>query len=190
MSTARTGLLIGLILLGVASVGCLPNVQSVRERREAFDRGALRGSLILDAPPANMKPIGAVFGDRAKLLGYMLEPERPTTGSRPKVTFFWSALRPMAEEYQIFIHGDAVGEEQSRIHGDHFPARGRYPTDVWQEGEVIQDPFTISIPPGYGGKHLGLFTGMYKGDHRVPLTDGGTRPRTGDNRSRAVDIFF
>lgn len=190
MSTARTVFGRSLALALIAASACLPDVQSVRERREGFDRASLEGDLILAKPPDRMKPVGAVFGERAKLLGYTLDPERPTPGSRPRVTFYWSALRPMAEEYQVFIHGDAVGEEQSRIHGDHFPARGRYPTDVWQEGEVVIDTFSIFIPPGYGAKHLGLFTGMYKGDHRVPLTDGGTRPRTGDNRSRAVDIYF
>lgn len=169
---------------------CLPSVQSVKERREGFDRAALKGTFILDAVPAGMTPVGAVFGERAKLLGYTLEPARPQPGGNQTIIFYWSALRPMAEEYQVFIHGDAVGEKQSRIHGDHFPARGRYPTDVWQEGEVIRDAFTVFIPPGYGAKHLGIFAGLYKGDHRVPLTDAGVRPRTGDNRSRAVDIFF
>lgn len=179
----------GVIALVVAS-GCLPEVQSVKERRESFDRAALRGSVIVDEVPPGAKPVGAVFGERAELLAYELDPPQPKPGGRVRITFFWSSRRPMAEEYQVFIHGDAVGEKQSRIHGDHFPARGRYPTDVWQEGEVVKDEFSIYIPPGYGARHLGIFTGLYKGNYRVPLTEPGSRPRTGDNRSRAVDIFF
>ncbi len=170
--------------------GCLPTVESVKERRENFPRSGLTGSILLEATPPDMQPVGAVFGGRAKLLGTTLDPARPTPGRQVTVTFYWTAVGPMEEEYQVFLHGDAVGEKQSRIHGDHFPAGGRYPTDVWREGDVIRDEFTIFIPPGYGGKHLGLFTGLYKGDHRVPLTDGGVRPQTGDNRSRAVDIYF
>lgn len=170
--------------------GCLPNVQSVKERRESFDRDALKGRYIVEAPPPNMKPVGAIYGKRAKLLGYTMDPEKPGDGQWVEVTFYWTALAPMAEEFQVFIHGDAVGEKQSRIHGDHFPAGGRYPTDVWQPGEVVADPFKIFIPPGYGAEHLGLFTGLYKDNYRVPLTDPGVRPKTGDNRSRAVDIFF
>jgi hypothetical protein len=182
---------LGALALGGALAGaCLPELQSVKERRESFDRDGLLGGVILDAPPPDMKPVGAVFGERVKLVGYTLSPPKPPPGGTVEVSFFWQALRPMAEDYQVFVHGDAVGEKQSRIHGDHYPAGGRYPTDVWQEGEIVRDTFEIFIPPGYGAKHLGLFTGLYKGSYRVPLTDAGVRPRTGDNRSRAVDIFF
>lgn len=186
MATGRVVACLWLLI----GAGCLPEVQSVKERRESFDRSALRGSVIVDRPPSDMQPVGAVFGERARLLGYTLEPARPPPGGRVYVTFYWSAIRPMAEDYEVFIHGDAVGEKQSRIHGDHYPAGGRYPTDVWQPGEIVKDEFSVFIPPGYGAKHLGLFTGLYKGSYRVPLTDAGVRPRTGDNRSRAVDIFF
>ena len=181
---------LALATLALAQVGCLPNVQSVKERRESFDRAALRGSVILDRAPDGMKPVGAVYGDRIELMGYRLEPEEPAPGGRATVVFYWRALDAVAEDFQIFVHGDAVGTKQSRIHGDHFPAGGRYPTDVWQEGEVVVDRFAIFIPPGYGAEHLGLFTGLYKGDYRLPLTDAGVRPKTHDNRSRAVDIFF
>lgn len=180
-----------LIALAAFGLGaCLPEVQSVKERREGFDRDALRGDLILDELPSDAKPIGAVFGGRVELVGYRMEPEKPTNGGWVDITYYWKALTPMAEEFQIFIHGDSVGDKQSRVHGDHFPAEGRYPTDVWQVGEIVADPFRIFIPPGYGGKHLGIFTGMYKDDYRMPLTNAGVRPKTSDNRSRAIDIFF
>ena len=77
-----------------------------------------------------------------------------------------------------------------RIHGDHFPAKGKYPSDVWQEGEVVVDEFTMWIPVGYGAKRLGLYTGMYKENYRVPLTDKGQRPGASDNRSLAVELTF
>lgn len=178
------------VALAAGLAGCLPQVQSVKERREGFDRDGLMGSIILSAPPPNMVPVGAIYGERLQLVGYTMDPPKPPAGGTVQVSFYWKALRPMAEDYQVFVHGDAVGEKQSRIHGDHYPAEGKYPTDVWQSGEIIQDRFSIYIPPGYGAKHLGLFSGLYKGDHRVPLTDAGVRPRTGDNRSRAVDIYF
>lgn len=175
---------------GLLMTACLPEVQSVRERREGFRREALVGTVIVKETPPDLVPVGAVFGEQVKLLGYTLDPPKPRPGSRPLVTFYWSPLRSMAEEYQVFIHGDAVGEDAPRIHGDHFPAQGRYPTDVWQAGEIVKDQFSIFIPPGFGAKHLGLFTGLYKGNYRVPLTEQGSKARTSDNRSRAVDIFF
>ncbi len=120
----------------------------------------------------------------------MLDPAQPAPGDLVQVTYYWSALRPMAEDYQIFVHGDAVGSKESRLHGDHWPAKGKYGTAYWQEGEYIIDRFSVRVPPAYGAKHLGLFTGLYKGNYRVPLSVGGQKVGTSDNRSRAVDIYF
>lgn len=177
-------------LVGLVAQGCMPNPQSVRERREEFPRDGIRDELLFKSPPPNMTEVGAVFGGRAKLMGYTLDPAQPKPGDRTKVTFYWTPLSPIAEDYQVFVHGDAVGAKASRIHGDHYPAKGKYPTDVWQKGEVVADPFVMWIPPGYGPKHLGIFVGLYKAKYRVPLTDKGKAPGTGDNRSRAVDIYF
>jgi hypothetical protein len=169
---------------------CLPEPMSVKERREKFDRGSLQGSLLLETTPTAMRPIGAEFGGRAKLLGYTMSPERPNPGDRIEITFYWTATGPMAEDYQVFIHGDGIGGQASRIHGDHFPANGKYPTDVWREGDVIVDRFTMWIPPGYGAKQLGIYTGLYVGNHRVPLTNRGMVESDNENRSRAITITF
>lgn len=174
----------------LAGSACLPNPQSVRERRETFDREDLYGELLLDRAPASVQPVGAVFGGRLKLVGYTLEPARPKPGDRITVTLFWTALKTVAEDYQVFVHGDAIGGKASRLHGDHYPAEGEYPTDVWQVGEVVVDPFKMWIPPGYGPKRLGLNLGLYKKNYRVPLTDKGQKYGGGDNRSRAVEIVF
>lgn len=178
------------LAIGLTLVGCLPNPQSVKERRETFDRSDLHGKLILDKAPADMTPVEAVFGERLQLMGYTLDPARPQPGDRVTVTFFWQALKTVAEDYKVFVHGDAIGGKASRLHGDHYPAEGEYPTDVWQVGEVVADPFSIWIPPGYGPRRLGLYTGLYKKKYRVPLTDRGKAHGTGDNRSRAVEIVF
>lgn len=167
--------------------GCLPNPQSLKERRESFDRGAL-GALLLEQAPGDMRPVGAVFGGRAELLGYRLDPDAPKAGDSVTVTLYWRAVRVMDEDYQVFVHGDALGGKAARIHADHFPAKGRYPTDVWRSGEVVADPFRLKIPKPYGGERLGVYVGLYKGDHRVPLTTAGRRPSDPANRSLAIEI--
>lgn len=182
------GVAVGLLTLGMAA--CLPNPQSVKERREQFPRDDLMGDIILTAAPAEMKPVGAVFGKSIELLGYQVSPEHPSGGDRVTVTFYWGAVGPIEEEYEVFVHGDALEGQAPRIHGDHFPAKGKYPSDVWQEGEVVVDEFTLWIPVGYGAKRLGLYTGMYKENYRVPLTDKGQRPGASDNRSLAVELTF
>ena len=184
------GLGVALLVGAAALAACLPNPQSVKERRLGFDRSELKGRLILESPPADMHRVDAVFGDSLRLLGYTLNPAQPARGSRVEVTYYWSALRPIAEDYMVFIHGDAIGGRASRLHADHYPAKGDYPTDVWQVGEVVVDRFTVGIPPGYGGSAVGLHSGLYKGNYRVPLTDAGRAPGGRDNRSMAVRIQF
>lgn len=178
-----------LVLLGFLGLGCLPNPQSVKERRASFDRKSLLGKVILENPPSDMVRVEAEFGT-IKLLGYTLEPAVPKRGDKVEVRLYWSASAPVDEDYQVFVHGDAVGGGARRIHGDHFPADGLYPTDVWQPGEIVVDPFTVRIPSAYGPAQLAINTGLYKENFRVPLTNRGLAPADKENRSQAVTINF
>jgi hypothetical protein len=176
-------------LLAVAFCACLPNPQSVKERRQSFDRSSLRGTLIFESPPSNMVRVDAEFGI-IKLVGYTLDPAVPKRGDRVEVRFYWSTSGTVDEEYQVFVHGDAIGGGARRIHGDHFPAEGLYPTDVWQPGEIIVDSFTVRIPSEYGPSQLGLNAGLYLENFRVPLTNRGAAPADKENRSQAVTMTF
>ncbi len=187
--TDRRGAATLLWLWALLWATCLPNPQSVRERRQHFDREALADGTILKQVPPGAQPVGAVFGQSIQLAAYTLDPPRPQRG-RVEVTFFWQVLKLADEDYKVFVHGDALEGRAPRIHGDHFPAGGRYPTDVWQVGEIVRDRFAIWIPPAYGARRMGIHAGLYKGSHRVPLTDG--RPKRGghDNRVRAMELTF
>lgn len=180
-----------LLCAALALIGtrCLPKPESVKEHRDNFDRDSIRGSLLLQAPPADMKRIDASFG-HAKLLGYTVDPANPQPGDRARIKLYWTATGPMAEDYQVFVHGDAIGGNASRLHGDHFPAEGKYPTDVWREGDVVVDAFTMWIPPGYGPKTLGIYVGLYLQNYRVPLTEKGQMPSDSENRSQAITLNF
>jgi len=171
-------------------MGCLPNPQSVKERRENYPRTDLRGSMILNALPPDATAVGAVFGDRIKLEGYRIVPTVPKRGDSVKVTWYWRAQKPINEDYQVFVHGDAVGGNARRLHGDHFPAKGKYPTDVWMENEIVVDEFTMKISSDYGAGKLAIYTGLYKGNYRVPLTSKGAVPSDKDNRTRAIELTF
>ncbi|MBI4818930.1 MAG: hypothetical protein HY791_21850 [Deltaproteobacteria bacterium] len=181
--------------LGVAAAlawlsACLPNPQSVNERRESFDRKGLVGSVILDRLPTNATAVNAVFGERIELVGVSTDPPAPKRGDNVEITFYWSVQKPVDEDYMVFVHGDAIEGQARRIHGDHFPAKGKYGTDVWKPGEVVADTFTVSIESDYGPRQLGIFTGLYKGDYRVPLTNKGSGVSDAENRSRPLVITF
>lgn len=166
----------------------MPNPQSVRERRADFDRSSLMGTYILEALPSDLERVEAVFDDRLELVGYTLDPPRPKRGDTVTVTYYWTAREGTPRDFKVFVHGDALEGEYRRLHADHWPAKGKYPTGVWQEGEYIKDPFRLAIPGSYGPPRLGLYSGLYRGDLRLRLTARGKKTGTSDNRSLAVEI--
>jgi len=75
------------------------------------------------------------FGGSIKLIGYRIE-ESTTIGSPPRVTLCWQALKPVTEDYTVFVH---VPTEQGMITADAQPLSGDYPTSMWRPGEVVED---------------------------------------------------
>lgn len=166
---------------------CLPNPQSTREFREGFPRAALEGELLLSQVPGGLSPVGAVFDKQIQLVGYKMEPAQPKRGDSVRITYYWTPLKSVPEDYKVFVHGEAEGGKAGRIHLDHYPADNRYPITAWRIGEVIADPFTLSIPARYPAPKLVLYSGLYKGEDRLRVTDAG-RAKASDNRVDAVRI--
>jgi hypothetical protein len=173
--------------LVVISTACMPNPQSMRERRAAFDRASLMGSIISDRDGGD-EPVETVFENRIELASYAIEPRHPARGDRVDVTFRWRTLRPVPEDYLVFVHGDAVGGNARRIFGDHLPAEGKYPSSVWRPGEYVLDRFSIRVPNDYGPSRLALFVGLYLGDHRLTITHPGRVPTDRENRTRPIEL--
>jgi hypothetical protein len=59
---------------------------------------------------------------------------------------------------------------------------------MWQVGEVIEDRFSLSIPSDYAGARLRVYSGLYKDDFRLPLTEAGLAPKDRENRSLVLDL--
>ncbi|NJK89849.1 MAG: hypothetical protein HC923_10925 [Myxococcales bacterium] len=172
-------------LVGVA---CLPNPQSVKERRAIFDRGGLEGSVLVKELPADLQRIEAVFDGQFELVGATVSPSRPKRGDRVEVSYYWTAREEPAQDFKVFVHGDAMEGDSRRLHGDHWPADGRYPTGVWRVGDLVKDTFTFKIPSSYGPDRLGLYSGLYRGNDRARVTTAGKKTSTSDNRVLAVEI--
>lgn len=170
----------GLLLAGTA---CITRAESVESRRRDFDRSGL-GDVIARAAPAGLTPVDARLGDGIELVGWQAEPARPRPGDRVTVTLYWKAVEPPQESWKVFVHADPVGGRGGRINGDHEPAQGRYPTQVWREGEVVKDPFTLAVPAGYPASGIELWVGMFEGNDRLEVESRG-RVRT-DGRDRIL----
>jgi hypothetical protein len=91
--------------------------------------------------PTPTFPAAANFGDQIALLGYDVKIE---TGQL-HLTTYWQALQPISIEYTIFVH--LLDQEGSLIaQQDAQPQGGRYPTSVWDIGEIVVDETMLSLP--------------------------------------------
>ena len=88
-------------------------------------------------------PLGIELGGKLRLLGYSVESGfRP--GDRIHLILFWQALSKMDEDYTVFAH---LVDPSGTLRGqkDNPPANGFYPTSQWEPGEIVRDPYEISI---------------------------------------------
>lgn len=101
---------------------------------------------------------GALTADLS-LLGYDLSREDVNPGDRVGVALYWRALRDIAQDYLVQLQlrdasGRSWAQERSR------PAYGTYPTNLWEEGEVVRDWHDLrvpaEIPSGEYALHLAL----------------------------------
>lgn len=148
---------------------------------------ALGGSVGGELPPAGQDvavraPLYANFNDEILLIGYDIAAQNLVTArgfrasARPnvpldelQVTLFWQAARPLASDYTVFIHvlsptGNIVAQTDAQ------PFAGRYPTSVWQQGELLADTYRLRIPAS-------LFPGIYRVAVGLYEADELTQPR-------------
>jgi hypothetical protein len=146
------------------------------QARAQVDRNTLRDVLV--PPPGDATVVGALFGNAVELLGYKLEPPQMVPGQRAKLTLYWRC-RAELERWHIFVHLDDATGTGARIHAEHDPAGGRFPTDAWKAGDLIADSFAFAAGPN----PLLLFVGLYtEGENRLALTSAGRGRDDGNNR--------
>ena len=102
----------------------------------------------------------ARFGDQINLLGYNLNDRNLTPGESLELRLVWSPRGRPTRDYTVFVHFlDAEGRIQAQAESP--PGGGEYPTSVWDAGEVISDPRTISLKPDLPPGEYILAIGLY-----------------------------
>jgi hypothetical protein len=105
-------------------------------------------------------PLQVNLGDQVTLLGYDVSPEAVQPGQSLNLTLYWQARREMSKDYTVFTHliaadGRIVAQQ------DNQPVEGRYPTSIWDTGEIVVDRYQLSIAPDAPGGEYHLEVGMY-----------------------------
>jgi hypothetical protein len=100
------------------------------------------------------------FGQCITLLGYRWQDRIVRPGGTLRVTLYWRADCPIAENYTVFAQ---LFDAQMRILGqrDGWPVGGLYPTSRWPTSEVVEDSREVTIqadtPPGQYRLAVGLY---------------------------------
>ena len=128
----------------------------------AVGQSAVAGSFYLEAVPRVFEqPEPALvsnvnWNDVISLPGYDLAIDAETLTA----TFYWQAKRRMDTSYKFFLHllDPATGDIVAQV--DTVPRNWSYPTNWWEQGEVIADTVSLSLaeaPPGEYFLSLGFY---------------------------------
>ncbi len=126
----------------------------------------------------------ATFDGQLELLGHSLNQPKSDLatfrrGKDLERTLFFKVLKRVPGSKKIFVHIDTRG---NRLHGDHDPVAGAFPTNYWLPGDVIKDTHKINVGSysalGTYTIHMGLFQGSARmkvlppkslRDNRLPI---------------------
>jgi hypothetical protein len=112
---------------------------------------------------------GAVLGDVAELVGATFAPPSVSPGDATRVVLVFRAIKPTTDDWQVFVHVEDAEGRGERLNADHAP---RVPTSSWKAGELVQDEFAVTLPPGWRARAVNIFVGLW-----LPTTDARMKVR-------------
>jgi len=113
--------------------------------------------------------LDADFQGQIALLGYDAPTENTWPGDRLPVTLYYQAMVPFGIDYTVFVH--FVDDQGSIVtQQDTYPGMGRYPTTMWEPGEIIADTFYLTMPEWAPVPGTGIFeAGFYDRETQLRL---------------------
>jgi hypothetical protein len=112
----------------------------------------------------------ATLANHIELLGYDLDPAHAHPGGTIHLTLYWRVLTEMETSYTVFTH--LLGPDESvPAQQDNLPVNGTYPTTLWLPGEIITDPYHISLPSDLPPGDYAVEVGFYIAENGLRLSD-------------------
>ncbi len=125
-------------LYSVSNPSARVNISGSHDDRAVID--ALKVAAPATVAYAPRSQVNAVFGERAKLVGYDAE-----IGSNSlRLVLYWEDIAPFERDYTVFVHAlSADGTRVAQI--DQEPQGGNNPTSLWAVGEQVRDEYILQI---------------------------------------------
>lgn len=145
--------------------------------RGAPDHNPL-ADVVLDAPPAPVRPVAADLDGAVRLLGWEIQDDEGRRvdaielGRSYRARFFVRSVAPLAPSFRPFLH---VERGRRRWNGDEaFVDRG-YPSSLWQPGDVVVLECSLELDATFPPGEHAVWFGFFAGSARLPVLDGPAR---------------
>jgi hypothetical protein len=117
-------------------------------------------------------PMQVNLGDEIIFHGYDLASRALKPGDTINLTLYWQARKKIDKDYTVFTH--LLGPD-GRIEAQHDdqPQSGRYPTSIWEAGEIVKDEHQFVIESDASSGRHELKVGLYQlaTGERLPVYD-------------------
>jgi hypothetical protein len=173
---------LGYLACSLLVFGC---VEQSADTPSEEDIKAAREHVLKEPPAAMQHKVGAKLEDKLEYLGCDVDTEVVTPGKAFTLTHYWKTLKPVPDEWKLFVHLESPDSKKSHLNADHVPINGKYPLHIWKAGEIIRDIHRVSVPATWPGQAVEIYVGAWKGPLRMKVTSG---PHDSENRVLAVKI--
>ena len=72
--------------------------------------------------------------DKLDYLGMDVDTDAVTPGKAFTLTHYWKVIKPVGDDWKIFVHLEAPDSKKSHLNADHVPIGGKYPVQLVEEG--------------------------------------------------------
>lgn len=138
-------------------------------------------AVVEQLPKRFTHPVHETYSGLFEFVGLNVSDTEVRVGGTITFDFYYRVLG--RTDKNLFIYGDLVGSDDYRyrhFHVHHFPVDGRFPTYLWEPGQIIRDRISIVVPGRFPApKHLTL---------RYALLDEKNRPVVTATRKRTMDL--
>jgi hypothetical protein len=108
------------------------------------------------------------LGGQIELTGYTLDRRVLRAGEALTLTLYWRALGPIPANYSVSAR--VRGEDQARWAArDAWPQDGAAPTSSWRAGELLADPYPLTLDPATPPGQYFVEVVVYDPQTLVPL---------------------
>jgi hypothetical protein len=117
------------------------------------------------------------FENQVLLLESKIDRDTVKPGETVKVDLTWRGLKSWPDDYTAFVH--LLGPD-GKVHGqvDQWPVQGTLPTSSWTAGQVVADPYSVTLPPDAPSGKYQVEVGWYLLStlRRLNVLDAAGRP--------------